>query len=66
MIGNFSRELLEKASKAKTKQEALEILKNSGVILTDDDLQKIAGGENDQLCWKNCPVYDICPYYEWV
>ena len=66
MTGNLSKELLEKAMGARSKEEAFEILRQGGVNLTDDDLQKIAGGENDQLCWKNCPVYDICPYYEWV
>lgn len=67
MIGNFSRELLEKASKAKTKQEALEILKNSGVILTDDDLQKIAGGGEGCIgvCGGNCdPNGTWCPRFD--
>lgn len=67
MIGNFSRELLEKASKAKTKQEALEILKNSGVILTDDDLQKIASGVEGCIgvCGGNCdPNGTWCPRFD--
>ena len=54
MFENVSKELLEKASKAKTKEEALDILKNGGVNLTDDDLEIVssrkrtvrAGGKN--------------------
>ena len=64
MFENVSKELLEKASQAKTKEEALAILKNGGVNLTDDDLQKIAGGEGDgKECWDLCPYYYECPKF---
>ena len=45
-------ELLEKARKANTKEEALEILRQGGVDLTDADLKNIVGGEGDEgICW---------------
>ena len=54
MFEKVSKELLKKAMKAKTKDEALAILKEGGVELTDEDLKSIAGGEGeDKICWEN-------------
>ena len=56
MFENVSKELLKKAMKAKTKDEALAILKEGGVELTDEDLQNISAGEegDDKICWRYC------------
>ena len=52
MFENLSRELLEKAQKAKTKEEAFAILREGGVVLTEEDLKNISGGEGDEgICW---------------
>ena len=53
MFENVNRDLLEKAMQAKTKDEALAILKEGGVELTDDDLKNIAAGEegDEGICW---------------
>ncbi len=52
MFENISKDLLEKAMAAKTKEEALEILRQGGFELTGDDLQNISGGEEDEgICW---------------
>ena len=55
MFENVNKELLEKAMQAKTKDEALAILREGGVELTDEDLQSVsAGGEEDEgICWKH-------------
>ena len=55
MFENVNRDLLEKAKQAKTKEEALAILKEGGVELTDDDLKNIAAGEegDEGICWTN-------------
>ncbi len=64
MLENVSKELLEKAKLAKTKEEALAILKEGGVELTDDDLKGIAGGEEGEgdFCTAYC-MLDKCPPY---
>ena len=72
MFENVSKELLEKAKLAKTKEEALAILRDGGVELTDEDLRNIAGGEEgdpEGLCWTNCGVdgskciaYSVCGF----
>ena len=57
MFENVNKELLEKARQAKTKEEALAILRESGVELTDDDLNGVAGGESDgDYCYLH-----VCP-----
>ncbi len=49
---NIDKDLLDKAQKAKSKEEALEILKQGGIELTDEDLKDISGGEGDNhFCW---------------
>ena len=55
MFENVNRDLLEKAMQAKTRDEALAILKEGGVELTDEDLKSIAGGEegDEGICWTN-------------
>lgn len=56
MFENVNKELLEKAMKAGSKEDALNILKQGGVELTEEDLQRISGGEGDEgICWTNCP-----------
>lgn len=64
MFENVSKELLEKAKQAKTKEEALAILKEGGVELTEDDLKGIAGGEEGEgdFCTAYCMI-DKCPPY---
>ena len=53
MFENVNKELLEKAMQAKTKDEALAILREGGVELTDEDLKSISAGEEDEghICW---------------
>ena len=65
MLENVSKELLEKAMRANTKEEALEILRQAGVELTAEDLQNIAGGEEDEgICWKHkIPCSWLCWVY---
>ena len=62
MFENVSKELLEKAKQAKTKEEALAILKEGGVELTDEDLKNIAAGEEEdgKFCWRHVPEW-LCP-----
>ena len=63
MFENVSKELLKKAMKAKTKDEALAILKEGGVELTEEDLQNISAGEEGdegicrkfKICWTDEP-----------
>ena len=56
MLKNIDKKLLEKAMKAESKEDALEILKEGGVELTEEDLQHISGGEGDEgLCLTICP-----------
>ena len=76
MFENVSKELLEKAMQAKTKDEALAILRAGGVELTDEDLQNVsaAGEEGDGICWTHktclinepdkCIEYDYCPRFD--
>ena len=74
MFENVNKELLEKAMQAKTKDEALAILREGGVELTDEDLQSVsAGGEEDEgICWKHktcwelktCWEHRVCPINE--
>ena len=64
MFENISKELLKKAMKAKTKDEALAILKEGGVELTDEDLQNISAGEegDEGICWTHVmPCSFLCP-----
>ena len=81
MLENVSKDLLEKARKAKTKEEALAILREGGFELTDEDLNSVSGGEGeDGICWTHkvhcvllCPEDEAkcigncghCTYYEW-
>ena len=57
MFENVNKDLLAKAMQAKTKDEALAILKEGGVELTDEDLKNIAAGEegDDKICWRHLP-----------
>ena len=67
MTGNLSKELLEKAMGARSKEEVFEILRQGGVILTDDDLQKIASGVEGCIgvCGGNCdPNGTWCPRFD--
>lgn len=61
MLKNIDKKLLEKAMKADSKEDALEILKQGGVELTEEDLQSISGGEGEVApcsnCYYNCPTY---------
>lgn len=45
----ISKELYEQAKKCKTKEEAIKLLKDSGVELSDDELEKAAGAG----CWES-------------
>ncbi len=38
-------ELNEKVSKAKSNEEAKELIKNAGMELTDEELEQVSGGE---------------------
>ena len=62
MFENVSKDLLEKAQKAKTKEEALAILREDGVELTEDDLKNISGGDGeDGICWTHkIPCSFLC------
>ena len=60
MFENVNKDLLAKAMQAKTKEEALAILKEGGVELTDEDLKSIAGGLTDNVINDLCD-YDVCP-----
>ena len=75
MFENVNKELLEKAMQAKTKDEALAILREGGVELTDEDLKSISAGEEDEghICWTHIHCFsderekcvkDFCPPYD--
>ena len=40
----LTKELKEKVEKAETKEEATKILKDAGVELTEEELDKVSGG----------------------
>lgn len=40
----ISKELYEKAKKCKSKEEAIKLLKDNGIELSDDELESAAGG----------------------
>ncbi len=54
MFENLSKEVLEKVKQAKSKEEALELLKQNGITLSDEDLANAAGGEG---CEKDIPCF---------
>jgi hypothetical protein len=58
MFESLSKEILEKLKQAKSKEEALDILKENGIVLTDEDLASIAGGEECLLLFfpRDCPL----------
>ena len=62
MFENLSKETLEKVKQAKTKEEALELLKQNGITLSDEDLANVSGGDG-QNCWQffPCESNDITP-----
>lgn len=63
MYEKISKSLLEKALKAQTKEEALEILREGGVELTEDDLKEIVGGTNcPQICWAQTSLGSCSTY----
>lgn len=53
-LENLTPEQLEKAKACKTPQEILDLVKEEGLELTEDELDTVAGGEG---FWtgKNCP-----------
>ncbi len=76
MFENLSKEVLEKVKQAKSKEEALELLKQNGITLSDEDLAGAAGGESceiyfpprcdhdcldDFLCLTNQSCTGFCP-----
>ncbi len=66
MRESIGKELLEKAFGAATKEEALAILRQGGVELTEGDLRNIAGGEEDDegICWTHwTPCSWLCPHH---
>ncbi len=65
MLENVSKELMEKALGAGSKEEAMEILRQGGVDLTDEDLQNIAGGEEvEGICWTHeTPCSWLCVFH---
>ena len=61
MFENVNKDLLAKAMQAKTKEEALAILKEGGMELTEADLKRIAGGEDGDSY--HCSDYDCPSFY---
>ncbi len=65
MFENLSKEVLEKVKQAKSREEALELLKQNGITLSDEDLANVAGGEGDQIdgctIYEPCMAYGVCP-----
>ena len=62
-------DLKEKVEKVNTKEEAKEIIKDAGMILTDDELLAVSGGafgslslEDIKKMWKVSPRAGFCPY----
>ena len=62
MFENLSKEVLEKLKQAKTKEEAMEILKQNGIALSDDDLAGVGGGTaNGCYLYNPCTENESCP-----
>ena len=40
----LTKELKEKVEKAETKEEAKKVIEEAGMILSDDELEQVAGG----------------------
>ncbi|OON85997.1 hypothetical protein BXO88_09155 [Oribacterium sp. C9] len=54
-------ELRAKAEKCQSKEELIELAKTSGVELTDEQLDAIAGGGLDWVqCWDECGTIGNC------
>ena len=48
--------LKEQIEKAETREEAKKVIEEAGISLTDEGLEKVAGGGNDGLFWIKMPV----------
>ena len=61
---DISPELREKAAACKTPDELLELARQEGYELSDEELSGISGG--DWSCWtvcgQQCSPYNICPH----
>lgn len=58
-FSNLSDELKEKASKCTSTEELLELARNEGVELSDEQLEAVSGGVD----WAPCPADgcdDVC------
>ena len=53
-ISNFTPEQLEKAKATTSTEELLELAKSEGIDLTDEQLDAVAGGSNDDY-WESEP-----------
>ncbi len=62
MFENLSKETLEKVRQAKTKEEALKLLKENGITLSDEDLINVGGGAgSDCYMYNPCTTDENCP-----
>ena len=50
-------ELKNKVEQAETKEEAKEIVKEAGMLLSDDELDEVAGGLGTRSYQKNIYIY---------
>lgn len=57
---DLTPELRDKARKCKTPQELLELAKEEGYELSDEDLEAISGGVNWTLWCSDRTCYQVC------
>ncbi len=60
MFENLSKEVLEKVKQAKSKEEALELLKQNGIVLSDEDLAGASGGDGCVIDFPKPPCPPDC------
>ena len=61
-------EFQEKLKNASSPEELLELAKESGLELSDEQLEAVSGGEYSWSCWEKKQCIDVCSKYdaEWM
>ncbi len=63
-LNKLSPELKEKLSKCRSKEEVLDLIKTSGIELTDEQLDLLSGGKEKEYGSCQCDVFGCTEVYE--